>query len=52
MQQGEASQRDAADAPDVILPALGNAGNGILEEYEEFYSQDWERLGPVDREIR
>jgi hypothetical protein len=52
MQQGDFVDLDAADAPDMITPALGHLGQCSLEEFEEFYSKEWEELGPIDREIR
>ena len=39
-------------APDSIAPALGTVGQCTLEDYEEFYSKEWEDLSPIEREIR
>jgi hypothetical protein len=39
-------------APDSIAPALGTVGHCTLEDYEEFYSKEWEELSPIEREIR
>ena len=39
-------------APDSIAPALGTVGQCTLEDYEEFYSKEWEELSPIEREIR
>jgi hypothetical protein len=52
MQQSHCGHSNAADAPDMITPALGNVGQCTLEEFEEFYSKEWEELGSIDREIR
>ncbi len=52
MVTGETRQCHAEHPPDFIAPALGHVGEGDVEEFEEFYCQEWERLGPVDREIR
>jgi hypothetical protein len=52
MQKGETCHFSASNAPDMIMPALGNVGQGDVEEFEGFYSKEWEGLGPVDREIR
>jgi hypothetical protein len=41
-----------AVAPDMITPALGNVGQCSLEDFEEFYSKEWDALGSIDREIR
>lgn len=52
MQKYDSGHLSAADEPETIVPALGNVGECDLEEFEPFYSKEWEGLCPVDREIR
>jgi hypothetical protein len=52
MQKSNIGHFNAADEAEAIVPALGNVGKCDLEEFEGFFSKEWEGLGPVDREIR
>lgn len=52
MHKFNSEHANAADAPDVIVPALGSVGDCSLEDFEEFDSTAWDKLSLIDREIR